>query len=427
MVFAAVCMVVVLVTVLYGGLFDGKEQKMKRYPQRVHKQRTSSPQVHILVHTYGQQLTKAIKNMVFHQCICGSLNTSSLIAEPFTSNSTLYLPPKFKSKSRVEAHFSQYYDLDFFNTKSVEAGDSPLLNWEHFLESAPRKVVLVAFRGSNCGVEWTKVNHSIWGLEAFNFSVVKTVLLCAEKVLSLAELWNLIDIEGQSDVTVLFDTWRSYVKNFVDVQRHCLQHSRDPGVYASRLRPSQGIFKHAENYRHKFIKSDRVIAIMLRVERFLETPGRAPNKTIDSCLQEILALYHKLHREMGETDSGVFVTADVGRFGSGLMQNTTQSRFRKDVSHVTESVAVLISELYGGQFSLQTWEDSFTEASEGITERGYIAILQRSIATSADCLVVMGGGSFQEVAADEYIQKHPNTQCLHRVCVSAKLKYAHLS
>ena len=424
MVFAAVCMVVVLVTALYGGLWDAKEQKMKRHPQRIHKQRSSSPQVHILAHTYGRQLTKAIKNMVHHQCICGSLNKRTLIAEPFSSNSVLYLPPKYNSKPRNEAHFSQYYDLDFFNTKSVEAGDSPLLKWEHFLQSAPRKVVLVAFGGSNCGVELTKVNRSIWGLEAFNFSVAKTVLLCAEKVISLAELWKLIDIEGQSDVTVLFGAWRSYVTNFLDVQQNCL-HSGNPEVYASRLRPSQGIFKHAENYRHKVIKSDRVIAIMLRVERFLATQGRAPNKTVDSCLQETLALYHKLHREMG--DSGVFVTADVGKFGSGIMQNTTRSRFLKDVNHVTESVAVLISELYGGQFSLQSWENSFIEASEGITERGYIAMLQRSIATSADCLVVMGGGSFQEVAVSEYIQKHPNTQCLHKVCVTAALKDAHHS
>ena len=54
-----------------------------------------------------------------------------------------------------------------------------------------------------------------------------------------------------------------------------------------------------------------------------------------------------------------------------------------------------------------------------MTSGGYIAALQRAIASRADCLVLAGGGNFLKMALYQYLDNHPKRadQCVHFLCV----------
>ena len=61
---------------------------------------------------------------------------------------------------------------------------------------------------------------------------------------------------------------------------------------------------------------------------------------------------------------------------------------------------------------------TFTNATKRIENSGYIAALQRTLASQAECLVLAGGGNFQELAMRDYMRNHPNKRnwCIHAVC-----------
>ena len=165
---------------------------------------------------------------------------------------------------------------------------------------------------------------------------------------------------------------------------------------------------------------------MIRVERFLtlKSSGRS-NETVDSCLRKTLAVYAGLKRQPQWADSEPYLTLDIGRFGSGIMQKqSTVSMFGESLRDVTNLVTDLLVKVYDGRWeSIRQWEDSFLETTGGVHERGYVAMLQRGIAVQSDCLVLMGGGSYQEVAATQYLEAHPGPgqQCLHTVCAATAL------
>ena len=75
----------------------------------------------------------------------------------------------------------------------------------------------------------------------------------------------------------------------------------------------------------------------------------------------------------------------------------------------------MISVRLNKQFSFKEWEDSFVKSANGIINPGYIAALQRVIATKADYLVLVGGGKFQELALRGYLHQHRDHTkwCLH--------------
>ena len=54
----------------------------------------------------------------------------------------------------------------------------------------------------------------------------------------------------------------------------------------------------------------------------------------------------------------------------------------------------------------------------GSTDRGYIAAIQRVLASRADCLVLVGGGDFQSMAVYDFMNFHNSSKCVHLVCVT---------
>ena len=415
---------------------------------------------YIITQTYGGQMTRAIRNLMLQQCWADSLITTSLkqslyIVEPFSARSNLLHKPALwdalghPDATNAAPRFSDYYDLNFYNEYSIHNHSTPLALWEDFIANAPRYAVVVVTPRSSCAgqlsanrqtsssgtqllrasCEWMKpFSTFVDGLAKWGFSVRRTICVTCDRLSHPITVQDLHDqiYQGRSisEVTVLVNSWRNYAftGSWLEMPDYCKM-GEDP-TSSKRLIPSKLIINNTQYYKRNILKSVKVVAVMLRIERFLtlKATGRS-EKSVSSCMSETLVLRNKIQSEYRElSDSGTFLTLDIGRFGSGIMQNEgVVKNFGQDsLESIRETVAKTVHDLYNGKYTIKTWEDTFVEASGGIEERGYIAMLQRNIATEADCLILMGGGSFQQVAAFQYIKNHPDpsTRCLHTVCVA---------
>ena len=393
---------------------------------------------YIITRTYGGQLTRAIKNLMMQQCWAWGLGMQASIVEPFSSKSLLLHTPALWDALRQgtmvdAARFSDYFDLEFYNHVSAAQRGVPLTIWEDFLTHAPRQAVVVATPMASCEAMQRRGTQSstdknfevfVEGLELLKFQVVKRVVIdCSDSNRGQKLTEELSPF--LSNATLVFSSWRSYgvVKTWLSVDSQCDASGKHP---AERLAPSSRIQEHMKSYRSNVLRANKTIAIMLRVERFLtlKSSGRS-NETVDSCLRKTLAVYAGLKRQPQWADSEPYLTLDIGRFGSGIMQKEEAvSKFGESLKDVTKLVTDLLVKVYDGRWgSILQWEDSFLEATGGVHERGYVAMLQRGIAVQSDCLVLMGGGSYQEVAATQYLEAHPGPgqQCLHIVCAATAL------
>ena len=58
--------------------------------------------------------------------------------------------------------------------------------------------------------------------------------------------------------------------------------------------------------------------------------------------------------------------------------------------------------------------ESFTESIGGIEDSSYIAALQCTLASRAECLILVGGGMFQELTMKKYMSTHEKANwCIH--------------
>ena len=372
------------------------------------------------------------------QCWARDLGPSVVIMEPFSHESQLLHTPQIwesvkRGRTQNVARFSDYFDLELYNTASLRDGGAPLIKWEEFLIHAPRQAIVVVTPQASCSLIvnrhlHTTVDRYLKGflrtLQQMGFRVLKIVPVNCYDRFRNQKLKQLL-LANMKNATIVFSSWRNYnvARTWLEVLPRCDISDKYP---ADRLRPSARLIKHTQNYRSLVLGADKSVAIMLRVERFLTLKSsHSVGETVESCLEKTLDMYSELREDRRWAGSQPFLTLDIGQYGSGVMQsNDTVLRMNQSLDSVTHSVTQFLVRIYKGRWkSLEEWEDSFLLATEGITERGYVAMLQRQIAVGSECLVLMGGGSFQEVAATHYLRAHPDpaTQCLRVVCAATAL------
>ena len=377
--------------------------------------------------------------MMMQQCWAHSLSSSATITEPFSSQSLLLHTREIwdsvkRGLTSDIARFSDFFDLKLYNRASVRDSGVPLVTWEEFLLRAPRQAVVINTPHASCSLIVNKhfdetvdgfFEDFITGLKFLDFKIVKVVPIDCYDRHRKEKLRTLLSGYLQN-YTLVFNSWRNHnvAKTWLHMSPECDMSDKYP---ADRLLPSFMMKRHTQNYRSQVLGANKILAIMLRVERFLtlQSSGRSHDETVDSCLDKTMAVYSDLRQEPQWVSSQPFLTMDIGRYGSGIMQsNETVLKFNASLESVTESVRQLLVRVYGGRWrSIEEWEGSFLEATDGRGERGYVAMLQREIAVHSDCLILMGGGSFQEVAATHYLKAHPDPaqQCLHVVCAATAL------
>ena len=417
------------------------------WPKPVATEQTTSPSRghgYILSLSDGGQQGAGARGLVSQQCWAGSFGLPMYIVEPFIQSSTF--------DNTINAHsiksalkFRDYFDIKHFNHISENKHYPQLASWEDFLKNAPRQVIYVNMRkrngkGEAPSINWeagnsqhslarTKLPSGMHILTEHNFRVVKAITLSYNtwyntRAFKKSELndaifkrWN------PAHVTVVFTLWTQ----FWYVPNHKLKKPSICGPAVSEMNlqrtmfyPSEQLIKHVKYYEEQFQRSKTSVAVMMRVERSL-MGGHSEH--IRFCLKQTKSV--ALKKWQNHPSGSIFATVDIGKYASTSFKKTYPSVVKKSSKLLKEIKDTMLSLYYGRtKWTFSDWEKSFTKATGGIDDNGYIAALQRTIASRADCLVLMGGGNFQRLAVYEYAHIHLNRSkwCICLVCLSSTAK-----
>lgn len=409
---------------------------------------------------YDGQQASAEHALVLQQCWLSALNLTSVsIVEPFLRQTVYqgYPPNHFDSGNILQFDgliFSDLHDLRHYNIVSRRKGFAQVATWKEFIENAPRRVVFVnlgysyaphtstymvcsnTMSRSCCSV--IPKQEGIDFLHNNGFCIVKVVDLHALRhSLSDRNLREVLFAPWKpEEVTLVFSHWMQ--ANSAQNIPQCYRIFRK-SVMAQLQVPSQQLLEESEAYRERFLggKLKQIsLSVMIRVERVIEQSVEGghsaiarQNKTtrkayLDQCFTTLLDTVDKLGSKRHVRP---FVMTDVGRFSSNSWNrifselNYSQTEAKQVFNMTRKTVETLVNQQFND------WENTFVNSTLHTNHwksPAYIAALQKTIAINSDCLVLFGGGNFQEVALSAYLKSHPNkaTHCIHFVCVSRSLK-----
>lgn len=394
---------------------------------------SSSMYGYVVAMQYSGQQGTGIQALMSLQCWIGSFNLPMLILEPIL-NETQFISFSNVFKTSL-IQFSDLFDISRFNSASASMKFAQLGSQDHFYKNAPRKVIYVNSRRSR-RFEGAKPPILIWSASKENdcysevyiqngFCVVRVIDLTSQwsmqisyQIFSAAEMREIIFGHwSPQEITLIFKEWHTpwYVVNPTLQQPSQCRNIRNIST-ESQFYPSHRLLTDVQYYENYFLGSRNKLAVMLRLERMtiqLKIKKHRSDNTSDAekCLSEAVEAAEQIWSKDIEYSKPI-VAMDVGKYGSRSWYKSV------DVMKLKQQANSTLSLLFHNQWTFEQWENSFTQATRGITNSGYIAALQRTLASRADCLVLLGGGYFQDLALNDYLRNHPKKeqQCVHLVC-----------
>ena len=407
----------------------------------------SSLNGYILVLRYAGQQGGGVKSLVSLQRWVRDVSLPLTIVEPFVQDSFLGT----YRKSFQELKFSDMFDLENFNRVSHREGVPGLIPWETYINRAPGRAVLVRIvRGASptpTKVLWNARPGSsdCWQLQnrdkAYNITINKRCL-CYVRVVDYFQS-SLSNISAGEVRSIFFDGLELTTMNLVfdlwSVTKHIASaHSRPVSPYFSdrlstsymkngsvflthKLQESHKILLDVKNYQEQFLfGGPSYVAVMLRTEYILlkqrSAKGNINLTQVQELLDETVNVTTVVMAGLGIKD--IFVASDVGVHGSITWGGTLNSRVfhNEEKARVDEQIKNTMGRLYKNKWTFEKWEKSFAQATGGVKDRGYIAAVQRGIASQASCLIMLGGGSFQYLTLKSYVgHTEPHKRCIRLV------------
>ena len=426
--------------------------------------------------SYGQvdQHTVAACAVFSQQCWLKSFNLGSdtYLVEPFAVESHFESTPEHWTSvvSQISdvMRFGDYFDVDHLHSVVAKQNLPKLVQWENFLNYAPRNVVAVTIQDLNggskrcfglignpkiacktgprnqsqidhftSGCNTSEVDRAMDYLQRYHgFRLIKHVCLnCGHGLPSTGyspdDIMALITSGSMNvhNMTVLLNTWTyaTSIAHKCQSYKYCSDCVSFHNKEYKKLMPSSRIVRDAKTYLQDVLNASSIsVAIMIRTERMFKVLKTADK--VLHCLDSVLSTYDGIMSELlSRTDNSAqtlkpLITIDIGTFGTN-----SYSTFCPEYTNYTEIVAKfehLVSNLYSGEWTLERYESGLTMAAGGVKDSGYLAGLQRVLASQAKCLVLYGAGHFQALAEYYYTQQHPNKteQCIYRM-TSCGYKY----
>ena len=342
------------------------------------------------------------------------------VVEPFIDGSFTHGLPHNNT-----LRFSDFFDIDVYNKVSVEDGYAELASWEDFLQNAPRSVVLVEThihhpKPTRTKVRWNShdCNHQLDTLSELGFCVVRVVdaylqsdVSTYKEIISGDEMDRVVLGDWKpNNVTVIFNNWSWHwiVGNNASICRK----AQEVGLW-DKLYPSQALLRSAKDFEDRIFTSKSHpfhVAIMLRIERVVLNQRKKTVSATEDCMKKVVSLIRNLQK--GRELEQLYMTSDIAKYGSGSIGITNEIR-----TQLLDIIQDALRPLSNGSMALDF--DTTIKITNGITDRGYMAALQRTIASRADCLVLVGGGNFLKLALGDYLNFHPNPSswCIRTVCM----------
>ena len=312
-----------------------------------------------------------------------------------------------------------FLDIESWHDYSSKRKYAPIVSWNHFLQHAPRDLILV-FKACPiyCTPEKRKeyvrnfYKTTLVFIKNNGFRVIRSVNNTKGYLYTDQEFRELVYGGYSPDKTVvLFNTWggienkgpvRAYREGISDMKK-C---SRGTFADLKWLKNSELIKKDAQHYREEYLDR-KYISVMFRSEHFSNRYNLKkldPEKQVlllTKCVNAISKYVNGLKKKH-KIDS-VFLTVDCRKHGSAGLNKASPVN-----TQLNQAATLLYQQLYGNSSSLEDWDDSFDNISS-YKAPGYIAQLQRYLAASGTCLLTAGGGTFQESARHFHEEMHKDS------------------
>lgn len=397
-----------------------KEGKGEQISQR----KNVETAIYAMAWRYSGQQAAGIQGLASLQCWAGQSGLPMQVVEPIMKHSELI--STLKPNATGAMRLADYFDLRYLNTMSRRAGYAPVMEQSEFLKKAPKFVIFirsevhdrqeeVAWSGKGTAAEcYTEDRERLMGraldeLRSLGYCIVRVAVTAAGK-LTHNKLLAILGEWRNRNVILIVSLW----KGPMSLMPKCK--GIGSGSSLSHFYPSQRLLQDAQRYNHRHIHNSSYTAVMIRLEHATMLSEKNPQEhSVRGCLQELVQTVEKVN---GRTGGRLpMVAADIGKYGTNTWKWAVkdQDGLNTGINDTWKAMDTLL----GRQMSLEEWEGTFVEAAGGVTNEGYIAALQRAIASRADCLVLMGGGSFQQTALQEYLHIHRDYRkwCIELVCL----------
>ena len=418
---------------------------------------------HILTLNYPGQQVAGIRGLFSQQCWVREFNLPMKIVAPFVENSNLKHSGDIWSRYGTVSTFNEYYDISHFNRESEIVGNPSLVSWENFLETSSKALIVVSVLNpivkgclvynepSMCSTKNNKpkvdklfdraisqkMEKALQHLKRLGFEVKRTVCLPCdlgiEKEFTPQEITEIIFGDYQpNDITLVIDTWRFTIEMTQACSRTC---SIAKDALVRTIKPSKSLQSQARLYHNTLLKmlpptsSVLTVGIMIRIEWFMIAEAHSKStlpEAVKRCLTEMIEKYNQLEDpqrvEKGVTKKLPIIALDIGKYGSATFDQSMRVNNIKqeDFGEVVQLLKDFVYQVYDNKLTFEEWEETYQHvlaSTQG--DKGYIAYLQNTLVGEADCLMLMGGGHFQEIAKDHYLQLHSGKKtCVQHVCVA---------
>lgn len=377
--------------------------------------------VYLIVLGYSGQQAAGVNAFISFQCWAAHSNQPVKIVEPAIRMSRLVSP--FYTNSDA-LKLGDFFDLTHLNNASKSAGLPQVISLGQFQVKGSKDVIFMQFQD--------ELEHKIlhWPVEGDSDSCytaktskkqmdrivrlgycIRKIVNVKSKSLTSTKLHEVLGSWNHRSVTVVVSNWKAPLSPHAEC-KHIGHRSTKAQFYPSgRLLRDTSAYIEANNAGSNYYN-----AVMIRLEHAVILAENFPEHySIQNCLKEVMNFVDSLQGD-GEV-AGLMVAADIGNYGSNSWDWAVSDR-EKFATGMTNTKMAMNS-LFRGKMSFEEWEQTFVQAAGGVTDRGYIAALQRTIASRAQCIVLMGGGNFQYLALLEFLRINGGGKdtCVHLVCV----------
>ncbi|XP_065907243.1 uncharacterized protein [Dysidea avara] len=385
-----------------------------------------------LCSSYWEQQTNAILNMFCFQRWASSVGLT--VVEPFVHMSELKFSHELLHGDGTMSgalRLHDYIDIDYWNKRAKKSDVPPLESWKNFTQFSTKKII-VAIISYNVGTGGTFVGEEINyhppclkqktlffsdHSKLFNklqFEVIRIVCVSFSDyyIISPENFTDSFEIDNeQQDVTLWLSEWQGVENGRVaftglgDNEFGRLNVDGGAGRLLSMIHPSQRLISDSRQYVKQIIGCDfdQYIAVVFRAK-----PREDRN-------QDGINFFHKcaskLNRyltsfRINNSQSG-FLSIDLGRFGD--MVRADKFDYDKHGSYTgkgTKLFQKVLNIVYGNK-SIESYENDFIQATNGVVDSGYVGAVQRTIAINARSLVIIGGhSSFQKTIVSNFKKRN---------------------
>jgi len=358
---------------------------------------------------YWEQLTAATNHFLSLTAL--ATYGGRQVVVPFVKDSSFVGSPTEKGFETLEL----YYNVSALNRTLRSRGHGTLISWKEFQDVCQGKLdVLVhldytnlhktARYNQNTRRAYFPCNNNhrntFWGLK-----VERVICMNVFAVDSIKKFENEV-IERLPCVG--FDQWRGIDNKYPYRAQFNLS-----SVVTDRLYSRNATMFFSSKLLHvtrDFITKNLClpfVSAQIRAEKILKSGKTFRNvNAVEKCVLQLTGLIQR-HKNTSTAPVPVFLATDFADYGSSSIRVRQARQSSKSLMNILTPLKPVI----------------FQPSAYNLTDRGAVAIVEMNILVSGERLFVVGGGSFQEWLASQFLNRNnidqtSSAKCAHELCNS---------